>query len=95
MYADPIDAVTEPWIGDICDRCNARLRTGETARFYATLYRDGWLLRRVWCRSCGETTVDPPTEGADEVVGEAIWWSHRLAGVRITDRSRSIERGAK
>ena len=89
MASDPIEAAKQTRVGGICDRCNARIRTGDAARFYATWYEDtGWMLRRLWCTDCGETTVDPPTEGADEATGEAIWWSHSLVGVRITDRSR-------
>lgn len=88
MASSPTEAAQNTRVGGICDRCNAGIRTGDPARFYTTLYPDsGWLLRRVWCADCGESKVDPPTGGADEAIGEAIWWSHALLGVRIIDRS--------
>lgn len=77
-------------IGHICDRCNRGLRTGDKARFYATYYENlGWTLRRIYCSECGTRCIGTGTDGEDEVVGEAIFWKHRLAGIEITDRSRS------
>jgi hypothetical protein len=56
---------------------------------YATYYdADGWLIRRVWCDDCGSTTIGLPTDGADEVVVEAIWWNGRVVGVKAVDRSK-------
>ena len=40
------------------------------------------------CSSCCPDTVNPGTEGADEVIIKAVLWGHRLLGVRIKDRSR-------
>lgn len=75
--------------GNICDRCNRGIRTGDKARFYATYYENsGWTLRRVYCSDCGTPRIETGTDGEDEVVGEAVFWKHRLAGVEITDRSR-------
>ena len=75
--------------GHICDRCNARVKTGDLVRAYATHYdREGWVFRRLWCEDCGETSIGVGTEGADEVIIEAVFWNHRLAGVKVTDRSR-------
>jgi len=73
----------------ICDRCNKRVRTGDLVQAYATHYeRDGWVLRRVWCEECGESTIGEETEGADEVIVEAVFWDHRLVSVEVRDRSR-------
>jgi len=86
---DPAAALNGVCTGHICDRCNRGLRTGDGARFYATFYEDtGWTLRRVYCEDCGESSIKSGTANADEVVGEAVFWDHRLAGVRILDRSR-------
>ena len=75
--------------GHICDQCNRGIRTGDKAVAYATYYNaDGWVIRRVWCDECGSTTIGLPTDGADEVVAEAVYWSGRLAGVTTVDRSR-------
>ncbi|WP_248514989.1 hypothetical protein [Salinarchaeum laminariae] len=88
----PEEAIQGTKIGAICDRCNRGIQNGETVGFYATYYEDaGWTLRRLYCTDCGETTVDPPTEGADEVIGAAVWFNHVLAAVRIIDRSRPEE----
>jgi ribosomal protein S27E len=42
----------------------------------------------VTCDSCGDTTIDRGTAGADEAIIEAVFWNHRLAGVTILDRNR-------
>lgn len=89
---DPAAALNGIRTGHICDRCNRGLRSGDGARFYATRYEDtGWTLRRLYCSDCGETKIESGTAEADEVVGEAVFWNHRLAGVGITDRSRPTE----
>jgi len=73
----------------ICDRCNRGIRTGDKAVAYATYYdTDGWVVRRVWCDDCGSTTIGLPTDGADEVVVEAVYCSGRLVAVTTVDRSR-------
>lgn len=88
----PEKAIQGMKIGAICDRCSRRVLNGESVGFYATYYEDaGWTLRRIYCTGCGETTVDPPTDGADEVVGGAVFFNHVLAAVRIIDRSRPEE----
>lgn len=85
---DPAGALNGERTGNICDRCNLGVRTGDVARFYATYYEDtGWTLRRFYCGECGTSRIKSGTKGADEVVGEAVFWNHRLAGVRITDRN--------
>lgn len=86
---EPAKAIQGTKVGRICDRCNRGLRTGDAARFYATWYADtGWYLRRLYCADCGESAIESGTADADEVVGEAVFWNHQLAGVQITDRSR-------
>ena len=75
-------------VGHICDRCNRDVRNGAPVRFYATCYDgDGWVLRRFYCDDCGEDSVSPGTIDTDELVGEAVWFNHMLAAVRIKDRS--------
>jgi hypothetical protein len=85
----PAAALNGVQVGHICDCCNCRIRTGDKAVVYATYYEDeGWLVRRVWCSDCGSTTIGLPTDGADEVVIEAVFWNHRLTGVKTVDRSK-------
>jgi hypothetical protein len=87
-HANPAKALNGVRSGHICDRCNKRVRTGDLVRAYATHYdRDGWILRRVWCEECGETTIGEGTDGADEAMVEAIFWDHRLVSVKKRDRS--------
>jgi hypothetical protein len=87
--SQPAKALAGAKTGHICDRCNKGLRTGDLARAYATHYpRDGWVLRRVWCEKCGDTTIDSATEDADEALIEAVFWNHRLVSVEMCDRSR-------
>jgi hypothetical protein len=87
-HANPAKALNGVWSGHICDRCNKRVRTGELIKAYATHYeRDGWMLRRLWCEECGETTIGEGTDGADEVMVEAVFWNHRLVSVEVRDRS--------
>lgn len=97
MTADePAAAIQGTKVGAICDRCNRRLRSGDSARFYATVYPEsGWALRRVYCSNCGESSIEASTADADEVVGEAVWFNHMLAAVRITDRSRPQDGDSK
>lgn len=88
-HPDPASALAGERTGNICDRCNRGLRTGDAAWFYATWYDDTkWTLRRIYCDNCGMRNIESGTQGAAEVVGAAVFWNHRLASVRITDRSR-------
>jgi hypothetical protein len=85
---DPAAALSGARTGYICDQCNRGVRTGDPVRAYATYYKgDGWLLRRLWCEECGETTIGEGTEGADEVIVEAVFWDHRLVSVEVSNRS--------
>lgn len=94
MSLTPAADLNGKQVGNICDRCNRGIRTGDGICFYATYYDNtGWILRRIYCSDCGELTVSPPTADADEAVGEAVFWNYQLAGVRITDRSRPTEEG--
>jgi hypothetical protein len=86
----PAAALNKTRSGNVCDQCNRRIRTGDKAVVYATYYEaDGWVIRRVWCDDCGSTTIGLPTDGTDEVVVEAVYWSRRLVGVTTVDRSSS------
>ena len=86
---DPAAAMNGARTGRICSRCNKGVRTGDLVRGYVTHYDpDGWVLRRLYCDSCGDKSIDRGTEGADEAIVEAVFWNHRLAGVRVRDRSR-------
>ena len=86
----PAAALNGVETGNICDRCNRGIRTGDMAVVYATYYEtDGWVIRRVWCDDCGNREIGLPTDGADEVVVEAVYWSGRLAGVTTVDRSQA------
>jgi len=88
-YPDPAAALNGVETGNICDRCNRGIRTGDMAVVYATYYdADGWVIRRVWCDDCGNREIGLPTDGADEVVVEAVYWRSRLVGVKTVDRSR-------
>lgn len=85
----PAAALNKTQSGNVCDQCNRQIRTGDKAVVYATYYdADGWVIRRVWCDDCGSTTIGLPTNGADEVVGEAVYWSGRFVGVKTVCRSR-------
>lgn len=85
----PAAALNGVQCGHICDRCNRGIRTGDKAVVYATHYEtDGWVIRRVWCDECGDREIGLPTDGADEVVIEAVFWNHRLTGVKTVDRSK-------
>lgn len=85
---DPGTALSGARTGHICDQCNRGVRTGDLVRAYATHYAgDGWVLRRLWCEECGDTSIERGTGGADEVVIEAVFWNHRLAGVSVLDRN--------
>ena len=65
-----------------------RVWTGDLVRAYATYYdRNGWLLRRVWCAECGDTTIREETEGASEVIIEAVSWDNRLVSVEVVAAS--------
>jgi hypothetical protein len=90
---DPAEALNRTRTGNICSGCNKGIRSGDLMRGYITHYdRDGWVLRRLYCDSCGDTTIDRGTAGADEAIIEAVFWNHRLAGVTILDRNRPRER---
>ncbi len=85
----PAAALNGVQTGNFCGRCNKRVKTGDLVRAYATHYdADGWVVRRVWCDECGDRAISNGTDGADEVVVEAVYWNHRLAGVKTVDRSR-------
>jgi hypothetical protein len=87
-HAKPAKALNGVRSGHICDRCNKRVRTGDLVRAYATHYeRDEWTLRRLWCEEYGETTIGEGTDGADEVIVEAVFWDHRLVSVEVRDRN--------
>ena len=87
--SNPAKALNGVKSGNICDRCNRGIRTGDKVAVYATYYdSDGWVIRRVWCDECGSTTIGLPTDGADEVLVKAVYWSGRLVGVKTVDRSR-------
>lgn len=32
---------------------------------------------------CGDTTIDRGAEDADEMIGEAVFWDHRLVSVEV------------
>jgi hypothetical protein len=79
---NPAKALNGVRSGHICDRCNKGVQTGDMVKAYATHYdRDGWVLRRVWCEDCGESTIEAEADGADEVIVEAVFWNHRLISV--------------
>ncbi|MCF2165813.1 hypothetical protein [Halobacterium salinarum] len=60
----------------------------ELLSWLATYYdADGWVVRSMIC-NCGSRTIGLPTDGADEVIIGAVYWSERLAGVTI-DRSQA------
>ena len=85
----PAAALNGVQVGNICDRCNRGIRTGDKAVAYATYYeRGGWTLRRIWCDGCGDRAISNGTDGADEVVVEAVYWQGRLVSVNAVDRSR-------
>ena len=85
----PAERLNGTRTGHICDRCNKSIRTGDLVRAYATYYdHDGWMLRRTWCEDCGDSTINESTDGADEVILEAVFWNHRLVSVETRDRSR-------
>jgi len=55
---EPAKALSAVRSGQMCDRCNNGVRTGDPVRAYAIHYdREGRLLRRVWCDDCGEATI--------------------------------------
>jgi hypothetical protein len=90
-HPDPAAALNGAQTGHICDRCNRRVRTGDKIVAYATHYkREGWVLRRVMC-DCGSRTIGLPTDEADEVIVEAVYWSGHLVGVTTVDRSRPVD----
>ena len=85
----PVVALSGARTGHICDACNKGVRTGDLVRAYATYYdRGGWSLRRMWCEDCGSMQIEESTEGADEVILEAVFWDHQL--VSVTERDRSL-----
>jgi len=91
-HPDPAAALNGVQTGHICDSCNRWIQHGDKASMYATWYdEDGWTPRRTWCMRCCPDSVDPGTKGADEVIIEAVLWNHRLAGVRVKDRSYPVD----
>ena len=88
-HTNPAKALNGVRSGHICDRCNKRVRTGDLVRAYATHYdRDGWVLRRVWCEECGDSSIRKEANGADEVIAEAVFWDHRLVSVEVWERNQ-------
>ena len=86
--SNPAKALNGVRSGHICDRCNKRVQTGDLVRAYATYYdRDGWVLRRVWCEECGDSSIREGTDGTDEVIVEAVFCDHRLVSVKERNRS--------
>lgn len=86
----PAAALNGSRTGHICDRCNRGIRTGDKALAYATWYEsEGWAVRRVWCGrdQCGSSNIGLETDGADEVVVSAVYWSGQLVCVKTVDRS--------
>lgn len=85
--SNPAKALNGVRSGHICDRCNKRVRTGDLMRVYATHYeQDGWVLRRVWCEDCGDTSINQETDGAREVILEAVFWNSKLVSMNeLTD----------
>lgn len=89
---DPAAAMNGVGTGHICDSCNKRIQHGDKAGLYATWYDEGgWTPRRTWCLDCCPESVDPSTEGADEAILVGVFFSHRLAGIRVRDRSTPEE----
>jgi hypothetical protein len=87
---NPASALNGSQTGRICDRCNKRVRTGDSVTVYATHYDgDGWIMRRLWCDDCGSSTIGTETDGADEVLVKAVFWEHQLVGVETVDRSQN------
>jgi hypothetical protein len=85
---DPAAVLKDVETGHICDLCNRRIQSGDKAGMYVTWYDGGgWTPRRTWCLDCCPEEVDPDTEGADEAILLGVFFSHRLAGVRVQDRS--------
>ncbi len=90
---DPAAAMNGVDTGHICDRCNRGIEQGEKTGMYVTWYEgSGWTPRRTWCLDCCPEEVDPDTDGADEAILIGVFFSHRLAGVRVRDRSRPTTR---
>jgi hypothetical protein len=86
--SNPAKALNGVRSGHICDRCNKGVQTSDLVRAYASYYKeDGWVLRRVWCEDCGKSTIEAETDGADEVIVEAVFWDHRLVSIEVRDRS--------
>ena len=89
---DPAAAMNGVGTGHICDSCNKRIQHGDKAGMYVTWYDEGgWTPRRTWCLDCCPESVDPSTEGADEAILVGVFFSHRLAGIRVRDRSTPEE----
>ena len=89
---DPATAMNGIGTGHICDQCNRRIQHGDKAGMYVTWYDEGgWTPRRTYCETCCPEAVDPGTEGADEAILLGVFFSHRLAGIRVRDRSTPEE----
>lgn len=86
--SNPAAALSGARTGHICDSCNRSVRTGDLVRAYATRYDpNDWELRRLWCETCGESTIEHGTEGVDEMIVEAVFWNHQLVSVTTMDRN--------
>lgn len=66
--------------GHICDRCNRRILTGDTAVVYAIYYdANMWVVQCVMF-DCRSPTIGLSTGGADMMI-KPVWWPRRLVGV--------------
>ena len=90
---DPAAAMNGVGTGHIFDQCNRRIEHGEKAGMYVTWMENAndWMPRRTWCLDCCPESVDPSTEEADEAILVGVFFSHRLAGIRVRDRSTPEE----
>lgn len=87
---DPVAVLNGVETGHICDSCSRRINSGDKAVMYATWYDKGeWTPRRTWRLECVPETIDPGTEGADEVILLGVFFAHRLLGVTVRDRCHS------
>jgi hypothetical protein len=94
-HPNPAAALNGIQCGNICSERNTGIKTEDKAVAYATHYdSDGWVTRRVWCDECGSTTIGLPTDGADKLLVEAVYWRGRLVGIESVERSRPKNEGA-
>ena len=86
---DPAVALNGVRTGHLCDSCARRIDHGDKVGTYVTWYeRGGWTPRRTFCQSCCPEKIEPGTEGADEAILFGVFFSHRLVGLQVRDRSR-------